>query len=321
MSQKKKHSVSPKHQQQLSPTGRQLRKDRGGIRMKPRDRVALTWIAQQYAMHIEHIHLLLRQFPAQNGTHQIPLSKSSTYDIIRRWKQAAWVTVERGHDNEPMWVSLTKKGLTALSLSYQYHDLQAESTRDRKHLSAITEVRLSCEFMVQGLHWTSERTLLQGTRRRPGRELMHRPDAVLSSGTAHIAIEVELSRKTPSLLSHILVTLLREGDYQGQAYHDLKASRGAEAAQAQLPDAWHHYAQVWYFAPPSIRNHLRRVLATLVQQGHLSDEEAECVQILWYPLPITTEEVEQQQREKNAPVEPYRSEYRIREQGWGERDE
>lgn len=204
MSQRKQHPIPRKHQQlqQLSLTGRQLRKDREVIRMKPRDRVALTWIAQQYAMHLEHLQVVLGRFPGHGATHENPISKSATYDTIRRWKKAAWVTVEGGHDNEPMWVSLTKKGLASVNLSYQYHDLQAESTRDRKHLSAITEVRLSFEPLAQDLHWTSERTLLQGTRRRKGRELMHRPDAVLSSGAMHIAIEVELSRKTPSLLSH-----------------------------------------------------------------------------------------------------------------------
>lgn len=120
--------------------------------------------------------------------------------------------------------------------------------------------------------------------------------------------------------SHILVALLRDGDYQGQEYHDLKAKWGTEVAQAQLPDAWHHYTQVWYFALPSIRKHIRRVLAMLVQQRRLSDEEAECVQVLWYPLPTTAQEVEHQRQEKNTPVEPMRSEQwtRDQEEEWDE---
>ncbi len=107
-----------------------------------------------------------------------------------------------------------------------------------------------------------------------------------------------------SVLPVSVLRALRDGDYHGQVYHDLKARVGANAAQAYLPDAWHLFTLVCYFAPPAIRKQLRRVRASLVQQGRLSDEEAERILIQWYPLPITEAEVAQERQEDHAPLPP-----------------
>ncbi len=305
MSQKQQQPVPRKKREpHSSPTGRKTRKDRGVPRLTPRDALALTWIGQQYAMRLDHIQAVLGRHPGHGAAHEDQISESSTRSAIARWKKAGWVSTEGGHDKKPMWVWLTKQGLKRVKLPYQYHDLARLTPQDRIHLHAITEIRLRYDTGKQGTAWTSERTMLQGTRRPKGRTLIHRPDAILSFGDMHLAIEVELSRKTPALLSHILVALVRDGEYHGQVYHDLKARVGADAAQACLPDAWHLFTLVCYVAPPSLRKQLRRVRATLVQQGRLSDEEAERILIQWYPLATSEAEIAQERQEDHAPLPP-----------------
>jgi len=286
-----------------SPTGRKTRHDRDTIHLGPRDLLALTWIGQQYAMRLDHLQELLGRFVGHGATQQGQISKSATRSVIARWKQAELVEGRHIDSEEPMWVWLTKKGLKRVELPYQYHNPARLTPQDRIHLHAITEVRLRFDTGRHDMQWTSERTLLQGTRRPKGQTLIHRPDALLSFGDMHIAIEVELSRKTPSLLSHILVALVRDGEYHGQVYHDLKARVGADAAQACLPDAWHLFTLVCYVAPPSIRKQLRRVRATLVQQGRLSDEEAERILVKWYPLATTEAEMAQELQEDKEPMD------------------
>ncbi len=305
--------------QQYSPTGRRQRHDVQKTRLLERDELALTWIGQQYAMRLEQIQELLGQLVGYGAAHDNAISVSATLNVIARWKQAGWVIARRIDAKELLWVWLTKKGLTQLELPYQYQSLDALSKHDRDHLYAITQVRLELDTGEEDIEWTSERTLLQGTHRRRGHKRVHRPDAVLARGTDLIAIEVELSHKTESLLSDILVTLLCERDYHGHAYHALKAEVGEEKAKEQSPLAWRQYTEVYYFARPAIRRYIRRVLAKQVQQGKLFSNEAAHLFVWWYPLAVTDAELAQEGDEEDAPADLKEDEWMFLDEG-AERD-
>jgi len=304
MPQKKRSSTRKRlrQEQHSSPTGRKKRKDADTIRLLPLDELALTWIGQQYAMRLDQIQELLGRLAGHGATHTNQISETATRNVIARWKKARWIQARRIDAQEPLWVWLTKEGLRRVGLTYQYQSTDHLSKHDRKHLYAITDVRLELDDGTEGIEWTSERTLLQGVKRVAGRERIHRPDAVFACGDDLIAIEVELSRKTVPLLSHILEDLVSKKDYHGHAYHALKARVGEEQAQRSFPEARRFYTHVYYYANAPIRTHLRRVRAKLVGQGRLFTEEAKRICVWWYPWPMTEAEGTQEEEEENTPV-------------------
>ncbi len=310
--------VNQKHQ--YSPTGRKKRRDTNATRLLPRDELVLTWIGQQYAMRLDHIQELFGQCSGSGATQQNRISESATRNVIARWKKARWVQARRIDAQEPLWVWLTKEGLRRAGLTYQYQSLDALSKHDRDHLYAITAIRLALDNGTEGIEWTSERTLLQGVKRVAGYQRIHRPDAVFAYGDTLIAIEVELSRKTVPLLSHILEDLVYKQDYHGHAYHVLKARVGEEQAQQAFPEAQRSYTHVYYFAPGPIRRHLRRVRVTPIEQGHLFTEAAKCIIVWWYPLPKTEAEVIQAEQEEKTPMDMYEDEELFLSREGGERD-
>ena len=307
-------------EQQYSPSGRKRRRDVDTVRLLPRDEMVLTWIGQQYAMRLDHIQALLGQLAGHDAIHKNPISESATRNVIARWKKAGWVQARRIDAEEPLWVWLTKEGLQRVGLTYQYQSLDSLSKHDREHLYAITAVRLGLDNGTEDIEWTSERTLLQGVKRVAGRERVHRPDAVFAHGDDLIAIEVELSRKTAPLLSHILEDLSYKKDYHGHAYHALKALVGEDKAQRSSPQAKRFYTHVYYFADAPIRRHIRRVQAHLVQQGRLSERVAACIFTWWYPFARTDAERMQQMQEMNIPVDVQVDEEMVLNREGAERD-
>ncbi len=322
MPQKKRSSTRKRvrQEQHSSPTGRKKRKDADAIRLLARDELVLTWIGQQYAMRLDQIQELLGQRVGQGAAHENQITESATRNVIARWKKAGWVQARRIDAEEPLWVWLTKEGLRRVGLTYQYQSLDSMSKHDRDHLYAITDVRLELDDGTEGIEWTSERTLLQGVKRVAGRERIHRPDAVFACGDDLIAIEVELSRKTVPLLSHILEDLVSKKDYQGHAYYALKARVGEEKAQQSFPEARCFYTHVYYYANAPIRKHIRRVRAKLVQQGRLFTEEAKRICVWWYPWPMSEAEGIQEEEEENTPVDVHEDEELFLSREGGERD-
>jgi len=299
----KKRIHRKKPEQQYSPTGRRTRHDRGKPRLTTRDRFALTWVGEQYAMRFDQVQELLGQRAGHGATYEDEIGDSATHNVLDHWKKGKWVDTRRLDETGQVWVWLTKKGLTALSLPYQYLHAPNLGEEKLKHVSAITDVRLEHDDGTPGTQWTSERTLLQGTHRRRGDARVHRPDAVLTIGDDLIAIEVELSRKTESLLSHVLLSLVQDRDYHGQAYHDLKAQKGEAAAQRECWYARCCYTCVFYFARPTIRQHIRRVLGKLVHRGDMSMDEAKRISLWWYPLSVTRKQIAQEDQERKAPLD------------------
>ena len=92
--------------------------DTNAIRLLPRDELVLTWIGQQYAMHLDQIQELLAQHADHGTTHGNQITESTTRNVIARWKKAGWVNARRIDTEEPLWVWLTKEGLRRIGLTY-----------------------------------------------------------------------------------------------------------------------------------------------------------------------------------------------------------
>lgn len=216
---------------------RKQRRDKGSKLIKPRDLVVLLWVAQQYAVRLDHVQELLSRMPGRGGRQVSPsgLTLSAVLQVVDRWVSLGLVEYRRIYDGEPGWVSVTPSGLRMLHLPFARHT-PAESTLP--HLHHINRVRLEVEHRHPGFQWVSERMLRAAQPRREGGSLVpHLPDAQVRAPKA-IALEVERSPKSPKELDDILTELLVTGTPAGDVEHPFI------------------YTTVWYF----VTEHTRRVV-------------------------------------------------------------
>ncbi|PWU23896.1 hypothetical protein C5B42_01380 [Candidatus Cerribacteria bacterium 'Amazon FNV 2010 28 9'] len=266
---------------------RKRRSDAGIIMWTERDIYAVTWIGQQYAIRLDHLQVLLGLY-AGSGT---ALSMGGTRKLVARWKRAGWVEAKRLRASEPLWVWPTRLGLRQMGLPYVYRNME-QSLDDLTHLAAINEIRLYADEELAA-DWMSERQLFQEVGRISGKDLLHRPDALMQwSDGDLIAIEAELSLKKPMDLAENLMELVR-----GRGYLRLKTEHGAAKARTMSQGMKSKYNDIWYFGPPKVRRQVRRVRAHLVEQGALSEEEAKRIFVKWYPLARTKEAEKLEDRE------------------------
>jgi hypothetical protein len=277
------------------PKNRARRRDAGKTRLTQRDIFALTWIAHQYAIRLDHLQWLLGRYAGYGARHANWVSENAARNVVHRWKQMGYVHVAGIRDKEPFWIWTSQKGLKKLGLPYTYTDLEASGLDAFTHLHAINTIRLGLEADTPDLHWTSERTLRREQVRIQDKAYLHRPDgvAVFADGLT-IALEAELSTKKPWELGELLLELLR-----GEEYLRSKLDLGTQMAQTLT--RWQHspYEEIWYFAPKNVRKLVRRVRARLVADGVISEEEAQRICVWWYPLTNTDAELSQEEREEN----------------------
>jgi hypothetical protein len=277
---------------------RKKRRDAGKTRLNRRDCFALSWIEHQYGIRLDHLQWLLGRSPGRGAKHRGWVSESTARGVVNRWEEEGLVRVERLEVDAPFWVWLTRKGLRRMGLTYSYRDLEKLKDgkgEDLKHLYAINAIRLDIEMYEPGARWVSERALLRGQVRIKGKDLLHRPDAVvvLTDGQT-VGIEAELSTKKPFELDEILLELLR-----GEAYLRRKADYDRQTARSLSRWDRSLYDQIWYYAPKTIRNQVRRARARLIADEAISQEEAERIYINWYPLALTQEEIAQEEQEED----------------------
>lgn len=216
---------------------RKERRDKGTKLIKPRDLIVLLWIAQQYAVRLDHVQDLLSRMPGRGGRQVSPsgLTLSAVLQVVDRWVTLGLVEYKRIYDGEPGWVWVTPSGLRMLHLPFARHT-PAESTL--LHLHHINRVRLEVEHRHPGFQWVSERMLRAAqARREEGSLVAHLPDAQVRAPKA-IALEVERSPKSSKELDDILTELLVTGTPAGDVEHPLI------------------YTTVWYF----VTEHTRRVV-------------------------------------------------------------
>ena len=273
---------------------RKQRSDAGSIQFNERDEFALTWIAHQYGIHLNHLQWLLGRNPGNGAEYDNWISEGAARDVVTRWKLGKWALAQRLGAKGSLWVWPTRLGLRKVGLPYAYHHLEQSSLRELRHLYAINEIRLHLTMDEESLRWIRERQLLQGVIRRKGRKLLHRPDGEIQYPDGQIiAIEAELSEKKSFELEENLMELIR-----GREYQRLKDEYGLDMARAMSQGDQSAYSEIWYFAPPKIRRHVRRARARLLQQGDLSEQEARRLVVRWYPLVETDEELAQEELEE-----------------------
>ena len=171
-----------------------------------RDVDVLVWVAEQYAVRVDTLGLLLgRRSPetpqtihrweyAPGQSVELPaLAESTVRYHLRRWLRAGWVRPQRALGRT--WVVPTRRGLELAGTAYRPWTLVPSQLN---HLHAVAVVRLAIEAANPQAEWISERALTRLRAQR--RETWWRPDGGLvvadvavSGGPPLHTIEVELT--------------------------------------------------------------------------------------------------------------------------------
>lgn len=238
---------------------RKIRYDKGSIKANDRDILALTWIAQQYAVRSDHAGQLISMHPGA-GVGPEGLSWSAARQVIARWRKAGWVGYQQMLANEPPWVWLTRDGLAAYGLT-QFKAAPPAVSRLR-HLHAVNEVRLACYEQDEDDtdEWISERMIHAGMFALPrSEETRHIPDGILKRGDGYYAIEVELRQKKPADIYKKMHALLHAWDKDAFSYF---------------------YQGIWYYTPDP---HIQKALEVARDAHSKHTNRTELIEI--GPLP------------------------------------
>jgi len=210
---------------------RKRRSDQGSIRWTERDLAVLRWIGEQYLIRLDQLQVLLGRRSPTNQTAGT-VARTTASNAVTRWQRAGVVERRALLVGQPTCLWLTRAGLEALTLPYRSWTPKPEGLT---HLLAINQARLWVERAVPEAQWRSERAI-QAERPYLRRQdhLGHTPDAELHYPDGRsVAVEVELSLKTPQRLPAIV--------------YDLAA----------------RYEGIWYFCPQAVEASLRRAITPL----------------------------------------------------------
>jgi hypothetical protein len=207
-----------------------------------RDVAGLTFAAEMYGLQLDQLAALLA------------LTDRQASALVTRWASrglAKSATLGPG----PVWVWLTRAGLTACGLRYA---AAPPALARLAHIRAVTAVRLALAavpaYRDASAHWRSERHL----RARLGGRLgmrdhlpdaeVHWPDSAPVAWAGECwAIEAELTPKTVVRTTAIMRELLtRTGDY------------GCVAAEARVPGAPPRHARAIYLCTPAATSTVAR---------------------------------------------------------------
>jgi len=231
-----------------------------------RDVDVLVWVAEQYAVRVDTLGLLLgRRSPETPRTiHrweyapgrwvELPaLAEATVRYHLRRWLRAGWVRPQRALGRT--WVVPTRAGLELAGSGYRPWTLVPSQLN---HLHAVAVVRLAIEAANSNAEWVSERALARLRAQR--RETWWRPDGGLvvadvavSGGPPLHTIEVELTPKHLTKLQQIF-----EHRYPGEV-------------------------QTTYFTPGGHQDALRARLAVLEQATRARNEPWSRVNVVSLP--------------------------------------
>ena len=215
-----------------SVRGRAPRRDKGQPLWRPRDLGVLVWSAEQYGVRRDHLAVVLARWAGPGETKEPGrLAATTVKDWVQRWRRAGILDSARFLMSEPGWVWVTREGLERLEVGYRMWE---PKERGLAHLHAVNSARLLVEQRQPEARWYAERQLrseqpFAGHQARPD----HQPDAEVQLGAQRVAIEVELSAKTPQWLRAILYELARR------------------------------YDGIWYFCPPAMQEPMRQAFAPL----------------------------------------------------------
>ena len=204
---------------------RRARSDKGSIRLTQRDLTSLHWTAEQYAIRLDQLALLLGRTAGRT------LTDSTTRAAVARWTRGGFAKSRKVTVREPGFVWLTARGLREVGLSFKSWEPTASTA---SHIYWTNQARLYVEERHPEFFWRSERHMRAG---KPMQTLSdaasHLADGELRSSKALVGVEIELTSKS--------------------------APR-REAIMRMLTDT---YPTVWYFAPSKVFRCLERTAEAL----------------------------------------------------------
>lgn len=232
------------------------RRDKGTILFSKRDEYCLGWMADQYAVRLDQIQVLLSRWPmGKLKNKERGLAATTVKDQISRWVRAGWIEYQRVLVNQPGWAWITRKGLQVIAWDGFYSARQPAFSR-LSHIYAVNQIRLTMD-LEQDITWKSEREYRETLEAaRKGESTGPIPDAVISSERIGIvALEVELSPKKPADLERKLEELVgcttSSNRYKFSRIWiyvpDEKGKQAVERARAELIEADQKRVQVAIF--------------------------------------------------------------------------
>ena len=208
------------------------RRDKGRRLLTERDRVVLTWMAEQYGAPVDQLQRLLARDPGRRLTTEGSVSLSGARHVVRRWEEGGYAESRKFFFKEQPWAWPTRKTLRHLRL-----DLPAYTPTVGliDHHRWVNETRLYLEGpnYPGEVTWRAER-FLKSRDARSGE--IHYADAEAEVRGITVAIEVELSQKKQHDLRLILGELV--GRYELVWYYTNTKARPAveRAVQGLTPD-------------------------------------------------------------------------------------
>lgn len=213
------------------------------IEVMTRDLCVLRMIGEQYALRLDQLQHYLADYSPAPYKLKAPrrLSADTTRDWRARMRSLGVIEEAKVFHQQPLYLWLTSDGLKLTHLDFKPLKPASDSL---DHCYWCTQVRRFLAERRPESIWKAERFLRQHAvrtqreqrgegRASPSSEV---PDAHVETDRGVIAIEVELSRKSPQRL----VEILRERTH---AYYTVwyfcspDARRGVEQARAQLAES------------------------------------------------------------------------------------
>lgn len=145
-------------------------------RMTARDRLALTWIGEQYVARYD----ILKELLGGVGVRAM-------YKVIKRWRDSNLIEVEETLTGQH-FVTLTTSGMNRVGLNYPQ---KRPNIHNVSHFHAIGAVRLWVERGNPGYRWISERELWAQNSKAKAM-----PDGKAVINGYPTVVEVELNRKS-----------------------------------------------------------------------------------------------------------------------------
>lgn len=219
-----------KQEEQILKKPRKPRSDKGKIILTERDLFGLHWTAEQYAIRLDQLQVLLGRVARKQTKEARRITEPTVKDLVARWQRAGLVKVEKFFYKQPRWVWLSQQGLQHLGLPYKMWEADVNALN---HIFWVNVVRLYIEETYALATWKSEREI-RFEKGKAG----HTPDGEVDLGRETYAIEVELTRKKSTRLIPILRTLASNPEYHVVQYFTLpQTETGVRQAITQLPEA------------------------------------------------------------------------------------
>jgi hypothetical protein len=159
------------------------RSDADLVRASTRDLELLRFTGEQFALTLPQLARLMGR------------SERAARWLRSRWQRAGWAQGRALLLGEPVFVWLTRRGLSVAGLDYS---VWKPNPGALAHIAAVTEVRLFLREQRPEATWISERELARDAKHELGGFGAHRPDGLLVLDQRELAVEVELSQKRRS---------------------------------------------------------------------------------------------------------------------------